>query len=211
MTVKTFTVGNMDNKCYLVTDDNSGDMALVDASFAHKSFVDEISSLKDKLKYIFLTHGHYEHILSAKAIKDATGAKAVIHKKDAICLSSPAFSLAANHALSQQPLSADIICDDGDEIALGSLTFKVIYTPGHTVGSVCYECGRRPFYRVIPSSASGWEEPMLPTGNTAKMIESLKKLYEIKGDFEVFPGHGKPSTLDVERSLNPFMKRAMGL
>ena len=53
MTVKTFTVGNMDNKCYLVTDDVSGESALVDASFAHKSFVDEISSLKDNLKYIF--------------------------------------------------------------------------------------------------------------------------------------------------------------
>lgn len=209
MTVKTFTVGNMDNKCYLVTDDNSGDMALVDASFAHKSFVEEISSLKDKLKYIFLTHGHYDHILSAKAIKYATGAKVVIHKKDAICLSSPAFSLAANHALSQQSLSADIICDDGDEIALGSLTFKVIYTPGHTVGSVCYECGDALFtgdtlFRL------GVGRTDLPTGNTAKMIESLKKLYEINGDFEVFPGHGKPSTLDVERSLNPFMKRAMG-
>ena len=167
MTVKTFTVGNMDNKCYLVTDDNSGDMALVDASFAHKSFVEEISSLKDKLKYIFLTHGHYDHILSAKAIKDATGAKVVIHKKDAICLSSPAFSLAANHALSQQPLSADIICDDGDEIALGSLTFKVIYTPGHTVGSVCYECGDALFtgdtlFRL------GVGRTDLPTGNTAK-------------------------------------------
>ena len=62
----------MDNKCYLVTDDAGGESALVDASFAHKSFVDEISSLKDNLKYIFLTHGHYDHILSVAPIKEAT-------------------------------------------------------------------------------------------------------------------------------------------
>lgn len=210
MTVKTFSVGNMDNKCYLVTDDQSGCMALVDASFPHKSFVDEICSLKKNLKYIFLTHGHYDHILSAKAIKEATGAKIVIHKKDALCLSSPAFSLAANHGLKQDAVSADILCDDGDEIKMGGLTFRVIYTPGHTVGCVCYECGDALFtgdtlFRL------GVGRTDLPSGNTQKMVDSLKKLYEIKGDFEVFPGHGKPSTLDVERSLNPFMKRAMGL
>lgn len=210
MTVKTFTVGNMDNKCYLVTDDAGGESALVDASFAHKSFVDEISSLKDNLKYIFLTHGHYDHILSVAPIEEATGAKVVIHKRDAICLSSPVFSLAERHGLDQHPVSADILCDDGDEISLGELTFKVIYTPGHTVGCVCYECGDALFtgdtlFRL------GVGRTDLPTGSTPKMVDSLKKLYNIKGDFEVFPGHGKPSTLDVERSMNPFMKRAMSI
>ena len=65
-----------------------------------------------------------------------------------------------------------------------------------SVGSVCYECGDALFtgdtlFRL------GVGRTDLPTGNTAKMIESLKKLYEIKGDFEVFPGHGKPSTLSL--------------
>lgn len=209
MTIKTYTVGNMDNKCYLVTDETSGDCVLIDASFPHREFIDDVVKQGSHLQYILLTHGHYDHILSAKEIRDRTKAKVVIHKKDAVGLSGSAFSLAANHGLHQQPLSADILVDDGDKVICGDLTFQVLYTPGHTIGSVCYICEDAIFsgdtlFRL------GVGRTDLPTGNTQKLVESLIKLNNLKGDYRVFPGHDKPTTLDVERACNPFILRALG-
>ena len=208
MIIDTFKVGNMDNKCYLITDEKTKNAVLVDASFPHREFVDKITALGDKLKYILLTHGHYDHILSAKEIHDKTGAKIVIHKKDAIALSSPVFSLAANHGLKQEPVSADILVDDGDVIKCDSLEFKVIYTPGHTIGCVCYIC-QDAIFSGDTLFRLGVGRTDLPTGNYEKLIESLIKLYKLNGDYKVYPGHDKSTTLDIERTCNQFMLKAM--
>ncbi len=100
-----------------------GESALVDASFAHKSFVDEISSLKDNLKYIFLTHGHYDHILSVAPIKEATG-KGGHTQRDAICLSSPAFLSPSATRLDQHRFRPTFFATTGTKFPWASLPLR---------------------------------------------------------------------------------------
>ena len=210
MKVEMIKVGDMDNNAYLLTDESTGRCALVDPGFACDALFDVVERVKDSLEYILLTHRHYDHILAARTVKEMTGAKICIHPKDACGLSSAAFSLASHLGITQQALTPDFTFVENDKFKLGETTVFVLHTPGHTVGSVCFLCGDSlltgdTLFRL------GMGRTDLPTGNQQQMMQSLKRLSDLAGDYKVYPGHGKASTLDVERTCNPFMIEAQKL
>lgn len=200
-------VGDMDNNAYLLTDETTGKCALVDPGFINDELLDIIETEKENLQYILLTHRHYDHILAARKVKELTGAKICIHPKDACGLSSAAFSLACHIGVEQQALTPDFTFVENDKFKLGESTVFVLHTPGHTIGSVCFLVGDclltgDTLFRV------GQGRTDLPTGNQTQMNASLKLLANLPGDYKVYPGHGKASTLDIERTCNPFMIEA---
>lgn len=210
MKVQMIKVGDMDNNAYLLTDETTGKCAIVDPGFESDELMDVVKSVADSLEYILLTHRHYDHILAARTIKELTGAKICIHPKDACGLSSAAFSLAAYLGVTQQALTPDFTFVENDKFKLGETTVFVLYTPGHTIGSVCFLCGDAlitgdTLFRL------GMGRTDLPTGNQQQMMQSLKHLSQLAGDYKVYPGHGKASTLDIERTCNPFMIEALKL
>ena len=207
MIITTIKNGDMDNNAYLITDRVTGESALIDPGFPDPSLLDEVQSVKGKLKYILLTHRHFDHLLGAKAVKELTGAKICIHPKDACGLSSAGFSLATAIGATQEALPPDYTFTSDSKIKLGETTIFVLETPGHTVGSVCFLC-KDSLFTGDTLFRLGAGRTDLPTGNYERLLESLKKLSLLVGDYRVFPGHGKASTLDVERTLNPFMIEA---
>ncbi|MBO5859259.1 MAG: MBL fold metallo-hydrolase [Clostridia bacterium] len=196
--------------CYLLVDEKTGESAIVDPAY----FNDEIADAFDEagmgeLKYILLTHGHFDHIFGVHGLKEATGAQVVIHKDDADFLLDPEKSLAKNNFPEHQlPVEADIILNDGDELFLGEEKITVVSTPGHTMGSVCYIIDND---RVIVSGdtlfcmTAGRTD--LYGGNEEMMIDSLKKLIALEGDYRVLPGHNRETTLDRERTRNWYIRR----
>lgn len=128
MQIKSATFGQLQNNCYLVTDEASGRSALVDCTEYSDKMKDFIGDAK--LDYILLTHGHFDHIGGVAAVKAATGAKVVISAEDAPMLTSSRKSLAAFSFLSQAPAQADILVQDGDTVTLGNTVFTVMATPG---------------------------------------------------------------------------------
>lgn len=201
MKVVSEKFGSMDNNCSLIIDEKTNESALVDCNECSQKMLDLIGNTK--LKYILLTHGHFDHIIGVKGIKEKYGAKVVISKEDEPMLNSAKLSLAAFCGAVQNNVDADIIVSDGDVLTLGETKIKVIATPGHTSGSVCYvaedcifsgdtlfycSCGRTDF----------------PSGSSEQMMSSLQKLKALDGDYKVYTGHNNLTTLDFERKNNPY-------
>lgn len=195
--------GSMDNNCSLIIDEKTNQSALVDCTEFSQKMIDMIGDTD--LKYILLTHGHFDHIIGARDTKAKYGAKVVISSEDEPMLSSSKLSLAAFCNAPQNDVEADVVVADGDEITLGDTVIKVMSTPGHTLGSVCYiaencifsgdtlfycSCGRTDF----------------PSGSPEQMMSSLQKLKALDGDYKVYTGHNNLTTLDFERKNNPYMK-----
>ena len=87
---------------------------------------------------------------------------------------------------------------------VGDLEFTVLETPGHTAGSVCYLIGNNIFSGdTLFQGSCGRTD--LPTGNWGEIIASLKRLRNLPGDYNVYPGHGPATTLEIERRMNPYM------
>lgn len=195
--------GSMDNNCSLIINEKTNQSALVDCNEFSQKMIDMIGDTD--LKYILLTHGHFDHIIGVKSVKEKYGAQVVISKEDEPMLNSSKLSLAVFCNAPQNNVDADIIVKDGDEITLGEIKIKVMATPGHTSGSVCYiaencifsgdtlfycSCGRTDF----------------PSGSPEQMMSSLQKLKALDGDYKVYTGHNNLTTLDFERKNNPYMK-----
>jgi glyoxylase-like metal-dependent hydrolase (beta-lactamase superfamily II) len=176
-----------DNFSYIIADEASKEAAVVDSSFNANEIIRVVKAEKLLLKYIINTHGHSDHTAGNTELRSVFGAKLVAHKLSRI--------------------KFDIAVEDGDMLNVGKISIKVIYTPGHTMDSICLlvdnqklltgdtlfvgECGRTDF----------------PGGNSKSMYDSLfNKLSKLSDDVEVFPGHDyglKPSsTIGEERKSN---------
>ena len=206
MKIETFPVGIISTNCYVVTDENSGESLVVDPGDMSGALEDAL--IGKNIKYILLTHGHYDHILAAAGLKQKTGAPVAIGKDDADCLHDDDLSRAGLHfPLLQQKINADVLLCDGSEIDFGGKKIKVIHTPGHTPGGVCYVFEDE---RVIFSGDTLFRLSMgrtdFETGSDADMAQSLKTLASLGGDYDVYPGHGPATTLDFERKHNPYMR-----
>ena len=159
-------------------------------------------------EYIMLTHGHYDHILGVYDLKQATGAEVLIHKDDANCLYDSMASLAFyNYGQAQQPLKADRVLTEGDRIELGQTVFRVLNTKGHTEGSVLYiDEADRVIFSGDTLFAGSYGRTDLPGGDDGKMLNSLRRIKAIEGDYKIFTGHDQSTTLEEERKFNVYLR-----
>lgn len=202
--VKHAVFGRLENNCYLITDEKSGLSALVDCTEDSERMRDFIG--ESDVKYILLTHGHFDHIGGVKGIKELTGAEVVISREDAPMLGSGRLSLAAFCGERQINADADIVVTDGDIIHLGESEIRVMSTPGHTKGGVCYICDDKLFSGDTLFYCSCGRTDF-PGGSSAEILDSLKKIAALAGNYTVYAGHDRQSTLDFERKNNPYMNR----
>lgn len=157
-------------------------------------------------KYVVITHGHFDHVGGVAALQ-AMGAKVYAPSVDYKLLEKTAFTLgidAEDEAV--KPFRADVEVKDGDTFTLLGHEFKALSTPGHTRGSTCYIVDGKMIFSGDTLFRLSIGRTDLPYAESCDMAPSLKKLFDLNGDYEVFAGHGRPTTLEFERKYNPYAK-----
>lgn len=211
MEIKIIPVGRNQANCYIVYDRETGASAVIDPGAEAGKILAFISENDLKVGNIFLTHGHYDHILAAQQIKDKTGARIVIHEADAPCLESAHAALYTSIVGEPFTVSkADIKLKNGEKTLVGTVEAEFIHTPGHTPGSMCIRMDNA-LFTGDTLFAGDIGRTDLPRGDDGDMDSSLRTLYFLGYDYIVYPGHGEPTTLGMERDNNDFLRRAAGV
>lgn len=202
MDIRVLPLPPMGANCYLLIDPPSGQLAVIDpGSDPTPTLLRLCVDNGWTVSHIFLTHGHYDHMGGASALR-RTFPDAPIHLHPADAgLDEP---LTPTASLGNVTLWAD-----GDRVSVGGLTVEVLHTPGHTAGSVTLRCEDVLFTGdTLFAGTVGRTD--LPGGDAAAMMASLKRLAQLPGDLRVLPGHNEATTLDAERRRNPYLREAMG-
>ena len=204
ITVKTHLAvadDGFETNTYIVVDEETGETAVVDPSLPEEVLIEKLEG--KNVKYILLTHGHFDHIGGVNFVKEKTGAKVVIHKEDEEMLCDPD----KNYSQNVEHIYADILVEDGTELVFGNTKITVLHTPGHTKGGVCYIFNDD---RVMFSGDTLFRltagRTDLYGGDARTELLSLTKIADLEGDYKVYPGHDASTTLDFERQYNRYMR-----
>ena len=210
MDIRQIKLSRMETFCYLVGDESTRQCALIDPAFDTDKILHLVKSAGYTVACVINTHGHADHCAGNAAIIKATGAKLMIHAKDADRLKgvvSGVFSAALGGRPSPRP---DVLLKHQDTIPLGGITLTVLHTPGHTPGGIClYTPGHVFTGDTLFVGAVGRTD--LPGGSARTLLASIKgNIYTLPDDTVVWPGHdyGKTpsSTVGAERLTNPFTR-----
>lgn len=202
--IKVTTNLNEPTNCYIVEDEISKETMVIDPGAEADKIIEMLDVLNAKLKYIYLTHCHGDHIGAVGLLKKRKGGKVLIHRFDAEGLYKPEISLTTYIGMDIGfELEADSRLDDGDLIHLGNLEFKVIHTPGHTCGGSSIYCKQEELIFSGDTIFRGtWGRTDLPTGSfTAIMDSIMNKILVLPPETIIYPGHGKSSKIKEERPI----------
>ena len=203
MLIKDFQLGQLETNCYIVTDEDTLECAVIDPGDESNTVLDYLEDHKLRCRFIFLTHGHYDHTMAVAALAEETGAAVCRNERDTKATEE-------NAPFAYSPPDGAILYSEGDVMRVGSLEFRVMETPGHSPGSVTLICGDALFTGdTLFRDSCGRTD--LPGGNMNTLLRSLRRLAELPGDYEVYPGHMDSTTLERERRFNYYMRYASGL
>ena len=201
MLIKTLPVGQLETNCYVVTNENSLESVVIDPGDELNTILDYLESNHLKCAAIFITHGHYDHVGAAAGLKAETGAPLYMNARD-----DAARGVDFHMPYRMEP--NDRSYDDGDVIEAAGLRFTVLATPGHTPGGVTLVCEDALFTGdTLFKGSCGRTD--LPGGDMEQELNSLRRICELPGDYEVYPGHMDFSTLEREREFNYYCRAAM--
>lgn len=184
-------LGSYQVNCYLCCNDHA--CVIVDPGYEPETVSAAIEKKGLKPEAILLTHGHFDHVGAVKALSSRYSIPVYLHPAD-LSLPLPL----------TRPMGLTEEVDEGDELHLAGLSFRVMHTPGHSAGSVCYVVGDVMFSGDTLFAGSRGRTD-LPGGSDSAMRKSLNRLAAMTGDYHICPGHGEITTLSQEQKTNPYL------
>lgn len=209
MQIKYMQLGMVCTNCYIFWADGSDQCAVVDPGDDGQQVASLIQGLKLTPVAILLTHSHFDHVLGIPGLRETwPGLPVYCHPADIPEeVSETMFGMTVPTVAAFGNVTP---YSEGDTVAVGPLTVKVIHTPGHTRGSVTLMVeGEGVLFTGDTLFRGSMGRTDLPGGSYADLTASLKKLAALPGDYKVYPGHESFSSLDTERKTNFFMQEAM--
>lgn len=209
MEIKTLVLSPLSTNCYLVKT-GEGRGVVIDPADDGEKILEKAEGMGIEIKKILLTHGHFDHTNAVNFVKEKTGAAVYIHEKDVCMLSDGDKALAYFcPEMGFECKEADVELKDNDTVTDGDVTFKVMHTPGHSAGSVCFliESMDEPnimfagdtIFRDSIGRSDGY------SGDYIVQKATLEKLKNLDEDYIIYSGHGPSTTLKTEKKFNPFI------
>jgi hydroxyacylglutathione hydrolase len=198
----TLPVGMIETNCYVVGCEETKEGLIIDPGGHPERILAEVKRYGLTVKYVLNTHAHFDHTDANGAIVRATGAKLALHPKDRPLLAAAGgAALFGLHANPGPPPDLDL--EHGDELAVGTLHFQVLHTPGHTPGHVCfYEPEEGVLFDGDVLFFRGVGRTDLPGGSWQQLVDSIQRvLFALPDDTIVYSGHGPATTIGEEKRL----------
>ena len=188
--LRKIVVGPYQSNCYILGCKTTMEGLVIDPGDEVFRIVKTIAETGLKIRYILITHGHIDHVGGAAELKKITGAPVYIHPLDIPGLGFP----------------PDGQVSEGKDLSVGTYTIKVLHTPGHSPGGVCYHASGAVFTGdTLFAGSIGRTD--FPGGDHPSLIEGVRrKIFSLDGKLRAYPGHGPASTIDRERRTNPFFR-----
>lgn len=202
MNINCITVSMFATNCYIVSCPDTNEAVIIDPGAEGKSIKALVDKLDLRIKYIVNTHAHVDHIGANGKLKQEYSVPILLNRKDLELYQNPGFGLKL--ILKKQPLPDQFIAE-GDEVSFGKIKLKVLETPGHTEGGICF-LGKRAVFCGDTLFAGSIGRTDLAGGSYDSLIKSIKsKLLTLPPETKVYPGHGPATTVKAEVSGNPFL------
>jgi len=199
MRTYTYSLGELQANCYLL--ENEGEGLLIDPGDDGSFLLEELQRKNIKLVGIYLTHGHFDHVMAVGEIQMSFNVPVNINRKDQFLIDR--VEETAHHFLNHTPIVIKpqlIQYIKQGNIQISHFKFQVIQTPGHTPGSVCFYFADE---KIIFTGDTLFEGAVGRTdftyGDKQKLKESLQKLMQLPDETEVFPGHGETTYILAEK------------
>lgn len=198
----TIETGDYRTNTYIIAE--GGKAILIDPGDDIALILQTLERIGAEPAYILITHGHFDHIRAVSRLQN-DGALVYMSAIDYELLKQAEF-YQYDESETVEPFEVNTPLNDLDKLELLGHSIKVIATPGHTPGGVCYIFDGDKIFTgdtLFKLSVGRWD---FPKGNGAELVKSLRRLFSIPGDMTVYPGHGEKTTLEYERKFNPYAK-----
>lgn len=199
------TLGVYATNCYFLYREGRKELLVVDPADMGERIYEALTGKGFTIAGILLTHGHFDHIWGARALKELSGADIyALDKEEPLCMSAQ--MNVSEWAGRSYTIKPDVLVKDGEELVIADMACTVIATPGHTAGSCCYyfeEAGFLVCGDTIFQESVGRTD--FPTGNAGELIRSIReKIFVLPDGVQLYPGHGDSTTIEHEKKYNPF-------
>lgn len=206
--MKTFVVGPFACNCVVIADQETRQAVVIDPGDESEQFLPFIQEHELKVVLALHTHGHLDHVSATRDLKNASGCSIRMHQGDEWLYQNLKMQGSLFGFELEDPLPIDQYLEHDEELAAGPLRFKVIHTPGHSPGSVCFELeGQDLIFTGDTLFQQSIGRTDLWGGNLEQLLGSIgQRLLPFREEVRIFPGHGPLSTIGDERRRNPFLQ-----
>lgn len=206
MIVATLPVGLIQTNCYVVGCEETKEGVVIDPGGHPERILAKVDRRGLTVKYVLNTHAHFDHTDANGAIVAATGALLALHVEDRPLLAASGGAALFGVQADPSP-PPDLDLHGGDQLEIGTLGFKVLHTPGHTPGHVCfYEAEEGALFDGDVLFYRGIGRTDLPGGSWPQLLSSIQdQLFALPDGTVVYSGHGQATTIGEEKRLNPWL------
>ena len=206
LAIRMMVLGPVQTNCFFLINEDTKEVLVIDPADHAQKIIEWMKSENLKPVAILLTHGHFDHIMGVEGIRKEYGIPVYASRDEVDVLAKPQLNVSTIMGAYLSMKADELFCD-GDVLELAGMKLKVISTPGHTIGSVCFYIEEE---KVLISGDTLFEASVgrtdFPTGSSRQLIESIKtRLFILPDDTSVFPGHGGTTSIGYEKLHNPFV------